>query len=117
MGVDIEYIRPLLGMEKIAKRFFCFQEFSKLKSFNSYDKNIEFLRLWTGKEAYLKATGEGISQRLNTVKIITDYPMQIIDVSPLNYLPWRILSFITQSNYLISIVTLEKKQKIYYWKI
>ena len=117
IGVDIEYIQPLLNVEKIAKRFFSTQEFKKLKYLNNSEKNLEFLKLWTGKEAYLKATGEGISQGLDKVQITTNHTTKIIGAPYFNYLPWKIISFVTQSNYLISIATLDKERKIYYWKV
>lgn len=61
-GVDIEHVRPT--DTKIANRFFCESEAAFLEKVEN--KNAEFLKMWTRKEAYIKMTGEGISAGLNT---------------------------------------------------
>lgn len=51
IGVDVEEIRPVPDMEQIAARFFGAEETDK----------AAFFRLWTRKEAYIKALGESIA--------------------------------------------------------
>ena len=102
-----------MNIEELDEKLKSIQDSLKEES----EKNLEFLKLWTGKEAYLKATGEGISQGLDKVQITTNHTTKIIGAPYFNYLPWKIISFVTQSNYLISIATLDKERKIYYWKV
>lgn len=52
IGVDVEEIRPMPDREQIAARFFSAQEAAEPGA---------FFRLWTRKEAYIKALGEGLS--------------------------------------------------------
>ena len=61
VGVDIEYIRPLSSMESIAGRYFSQTEFETIRSFPQDRQNEVFFQFWTAKEAYLKATGTGLS--------------------------------------------------------
>ncbi|MDB9315783.1 4'-phosphopantetheinyl transferase superfamily protein [Spirulina sp. CS-785/01] len=67
LGVDLEKIRPLPHL-KLAQRFFQPQEYQALSRLPPRDQELAFFRIWTRKEAYLKATGEGIAA-LNTVQV------------------------------------------------
>jgi len=63
IGFDLEPAsRPVeLG---IARRYFCPPEIDWLQSQPPAKQGVGFLRLWTLKEAYIKATGEGLSADL-----------------------------------------------------
>lgn len=61
IGVDIEYIRPLSDMESIVSRHFSVRESSEIRDCPEHIRNELFYRCWTMKEAYLKATGVGLS--------------------------------------------------------
>lgn len=55
-GCDVEKIKP--GRERVAKRFFSAEEKAFLESEEDFDR--AFYRIWTRKESYMKATGQGI---------------------------------------------------------
>ncbi|VXD21732.1 4'-phosphopantetheinyl transferase HetI [Planktothrix serta PCC 8927] len=59
IGVDIEYLRKIEVLS-LAKRFFCDSEYQWLNSLSLEEQYTAFFKLWTCKEAYLKATGEGL---------------------------------------------------------
>jgi 4'-phosphopantetheinyl transferase len=61
IGVDIEYIRSLPDLTQLAQRYFLPSENALLQALPPDQQQNIFFRLWTGKEAYLKATGEGIT--------------------------------------------------------
>ncbi|MDR0971348.1 MAG: 4'-phosphopantetheinyl transferase superfamily protein [Bacteroidales bacterium] len=68
IGIDIEKKRKY--KKEIVKRFFHNKECSLLE--NIEDENLQdelFTRIWTIKEAYLKCTGKGIANNLNTFYI------------------------------------------------
>lgn len=65
VGVDIEYIRPVVDAAQIAERFFSAQEQVALRTVPEDQKAIAFFNCWTRKEAYLKATGDGLSRPLH----------------------------------------------------
>ena len=69
IGVDIEKIRSLDDAEKIAQRFFLPQEFLWLSKLSPAEKKAAFFSLWTCKEAYLKAIGEGLAFGLDQFEI------------------------------------------------
>ena len=60
IGVDIEYIRELTDIVKIAERFFPAGEAGRIASASGQRRQELFFRCWSVKEACLKATGQGI---------------------------------------------------------
>ncbi|WAL58063.1 4'-phosphopantetheinyl transferase family protein [Thermocoleostomius sinensis] len=61
VGIDVEYNRPLQEMEQLAQRFFLPNEVALLNQCPIERRQALFFQLWTCKEAYLKATGEGLT--------------------------------------------------------
>jgi 4'-phosphopantetheinyl transferase len=62
IGVDLEYIRTMSDLEGLAKRFFSAREYEYLRLLSPAQQQQIFFRYWTCKEAYLKATGDGLVQ-------------------------------------------------------
>jgi len=65
VGIDIEYINELPDMEKIAERFFSVREHTLLSAVPAPEKSVVFFTYWTRKEAYIKATGDGMAMPLD----------------------------------------------------
>lgn len=69
VGADVEAIRPSNDWSQIARRFFCPEEAAELASFPPRDRDAAFFRCWTRKEAFIKATGEGLSMPLDSFRV------------------------------------------------
>ena len=69
IGVDVEAIRPMPDMEVVAERFFCAEETAELMSLPAGQRDDAFFLCWTRKEAYIKATGEGLSTPLDAFRV------------------------------------------------
>jgi len=67
LGVDIERDRPRPRLLDIAGRYFAPDETAWLAAQPQEDRQAAFLRLWTAKEAVLKAHGQGLSYGLHRV--------------------------------------------------
>jgi 4'-phosphopantetheinyl transferase len=82
IGVDIEQIRPLPDVKHIADHFFCSEEASEVMSAPQAERERAFFRCWTRKEAYIKATGEGLSAALSSFRVIVrpDLPARIVHI-------------------------------------
>jgi len=69
LGVDVEHIKPVRDMDGIAARFFSARERAAIGALTEPRKPEVFFNCWTRKEAYLKSTGEGISESLPHVEV------------------------------------------------
>jgi 4'-phosphopantetheinyl transferase len=67
LGVDIERVRPRPRALELATRFFAPDETAMLAALPEERLLNSFLRLWTAKEAVLKANGGGLSYGLHRV--------------------------------------------------
>ena len=81
VGIDLEYINLQCDVERIAKRYFLPSEQKVISSFCDRQKYLAFYQIWTLKEAYGKATGQGIANILGTVDVAslltTDTNLQV----------------------------------------
>jgi 4'-phosphopantetheinyl transferase len=69
LGVDVEKLRHLESLQDIARRHFSQAEFEALCSLPE-DRQLQgFYRLWTRKEAYIKAVGVGLSMPLDVFDV------------------------------------------------
>jgi 4'-phosphopantetheinyl transferase len=66
LGIDIEEIRPDIAWRDIAARFFSAEETAWLDSMAEPEA---FFRLWTAKEAVLKAVGIGLTAPLDRIRV------------------------------------------------
>ena len=84
IGVDVELIRPDIEPEKMAKRFFSAKEQQDLASLSLADRIPAFFRCWTRKEAYVKATGEGLGLPLSQfdVSFLPGEPAALLEARP-----------------------------------
>jgi 4'-phosphopantetheinyl transferase len=80
IGIDLEYVRPIEAAS-LAQRFFSPQEAAVITALTDTDQHRAFFRGWTQKEAYLKATGDGlIGLQSVEVSLALDKPMEIIKI-------------------------------------
>lgn len=83
VGVDLERHDAKVRIHKLAERFFSAREFAELESLPMELQLAGFYRGWTSKEAYLKATGFGLSFPLSqfTVAMNPTEPTRLIEVA------------------------------------
>lgn len=65
VGIDLERMRADLAIMEIARRFFSPAEAAMLSALPIEAQRQAFFRCWTGKEAYVKARGHGLSLPLD----------------------------------------------------
>lgn len=68
VGVDLEKIRSHYS-EAVAERFFSPEEYQHLSQLPAEQKQPQFFKIWTGKEALVKALGEGLGFPLSSFTI------------------------------------------------
>ncbi len=69
IGIDVERVRPGLGADAIATRFFSAHEIAALRALPIEMQEAAFFRCWTRKEAFIKASGEGLAFPLDQFNV------------------------------------------------
>ena len=69
VGVDIEAIRSNIEYREMSRKFFSPSECAWLERQPLSKQVAAFFRLWVVKEAFLKATGVGLSDSLNEIAV------------------------------------------------
>lgn len=74
VGIDVEQIRPMPDALALAERFFAAEERDWLRRTPLEERDALFFRIWTCKEAFIKALGEGLSHPLDTFSVAAEAP-------------------------------------------
>jgi 4'-phosphopantetheinyl transferase len=82
IGVDIEHLRTDFRTAEIAERFFSVSERAALREIPAARSHEFFFRLWTRKEAYIKALGEGLSHPLSQFDVSLDEIARLLATRP-----------------------------------
>lgn len=82
IGVDVEYVKKSRDLEGIAKRFFSRQEQVLLEEVPQHEYEYAFYTIWTRKEAYIKATGQGLTQSLASFSVNLATPAKFLHLPP-----------------------------------
>ena len=85
IGIDIEKIKTRDDDMKIANRFFTGEEMDYIsEGLECSDVDTRFYKVWTMKEAFLKYTGMGLGQRLDSFSVNPD-ELSIVGQSNISY--------------------------------
>lgn len=108
VGIDVEHICPLPDAEQIAARFFSAAENAVLCALPENQRSEAFFNCWTRKEAYLKATGDGLSRPLDQfqVSLAPGEPVRLLvdEQMPEEISRWRLESLMPASGYVAALV-------------
>ncbi len=69
VGIDVELIEEFDSKEKVAKQFFSPKEYTEYTNLEPHKKLEAFFDIWTRKEAFIKAIGEGLSYPLDQFQV------------------------------------------------
>jgi 4'-phosphopantetheinyl transferase len=72
IGVDIERVRPMPDFAEIASGYFTETEMRAIAALPEAGRLRGFFRCWTRKEAFMKATGEGMAIALDGFSVSLD---------------------------------------------
>ncbi len=107
LGVDVENMNRKACHQELAKRFFAPAEYEYLRNLPPNLQRETFFRIWTLKEAYIKADGKGLSIPLDSFRFrfSAENPAQVILESNAELNPgvWSFFEFQPGSNYRLSI--------------
>jgi 4'-phosphopantetheinyl transferase len=69
VGVDVEVVRPDIEVERLAARNYTASERAELSALAGAERLLAFYRVWTRKEAYVKALGKGLLHPLDAFDV------------------------------------------------
>jgi 4'-phosphopantetheinyl transferase len=116
VGVDIEIIKDDLNIPDLIEHVFTTRENNIFKEIKEDKKTKVFYDVWTRKEAYLKATGEGFNFPLNKIEVTTypDEEVKLLNVERNQSVnPWSLYS-LELPEYSASIAIKRKKNLLRY---
>ena len=127
IGIDLEYLlRRSNDTVQIARRFFAPPEYEFISSLEENRQQELFLHIWTIKEAYLKATGEGLSGSLDGTQVFfaDDKPIGLAAVAGNSQqaADWLVHSFNPAPNFIATVAVENKynsiqQENIRFWTI
>lgn len=104
IGIDLEFIRPKIEFERLAKRFFSPNETQALLKLSATERYHGFFNCWTRKEAFIKAKGEGLSLPLDQfeVSLVPNTPAKLMAThwNPLEAADWHLHELFPQTNFV-----------------
>ena len=101
VGIDLEYIDLKCDVDAIAKNYFLPSEQKLIKGLSDRAKYLAFFRAWTLKEAYGKATGQGIANILDSLDVSALIEMPIGETLQLG--DWKLQTLDTPPDYCAAL--------------
>lgn len=120
VGIDLEYVRSDIRHEQIAERFFAMQEIASLQSLSGSLQSAAFFNCWTRKEAFTKATGEGLSRSLSqfSMSLVPGEAARLLAIQgqPEEASKWFVQDLEPGPGYAGALVAREPVKQIYRWE-
>ena len=114
VGVDVEHIRERTHLESIAAHFFAPEEHEALEKLDEEVRLAAFYRCWVRKEAFMKATGDGLSAGLDSfaVSVAPDKPgLRRLDGAAVG--DWSFFDVRPEPGYVGAVCTVDGGQAAY----
>jgi 4'-phosphopantetheinyl transferase len=117
LGVDVERIRAMDEAEQIASRFFSPREAACLLALPAEQRMEAFFNCWTRKEAYLKAIGLGLDDRLGQIEVslAPSEAAELLGV-PDDSQQWELHTLIPASQFVGALAIQPEDSPVHCWK-
>jgi 4'-phosphopantetheinyl transferase len=121
LGIDVETVRPVEDADQIVQRYFSAEEKLIYAALDQpEEEQLVFFQCWTRKEAFLKATGEGLALELDQVVVSLGLkkPAQLLSI-PARYQPisdWQLVNLELGPDCCAALAVRGAAQRISYWQ-
>lgn len=118
IGVDLERIRSMADMLGLAQRFFADKETERLLAQPVANQPDAFFRLWTRKEAWLKAIGKGLTFPLRDVEVSfddMDCCVQSINQDATAAESWDLIPFFPADEHVAAVAIQRKENAVAFY--
>jgi 4'-phosphopantetheinyl transferase len=118
VGIDLEFLRPVADMQRLAQRFFSAQEYAAIQAFPSDRQQAAFFQYWTGKEALLKAIGQGLTQLEAVELLCSDVGATVLRLGETTgrLENWSVQWFVPAPEYMAAIAVESPHLRILFWQ-
>ncbi|MDX1994665.1 MAG: 4'-phosphopantetheinyl transferase superfamily protein [bacterium] len=100
IGVDVEQLRPLPHLVRMAHDNFSPGEAAALFALPPEQQETVFLHIWTRKEAFIKATGDGFKCPLASFDVALDLPARLLRVEGDDASRWSLMHLDPAAGYV-----------------
>jgi 4'-phosphopantetheinyl transferase len=119
IGIDLEHLRSIADMAQISARFFSARENATLSALPEDQRLRAFYDCWTRKEAFLKATGEGLTHPLDQfdVSLAPGEPASLLHVQgdSLEAARWSLRALEPGRDYAAAVALRARGLSLMYW--
>ncbi len=118
IGIDVEKINHEVDHQALVSRFFSKAEQSEFNHYSASSKAKAFYACWTRKEAFIKATGNGIAYGLDTFDVTVDPGVKKPKITlhkPCTR-SWSALNLLINDDYMACMVHDADKINVRYWR-
>ena len=114
IGVDIEHINQNMIKDDISKNYFSPYEISEYSKVEKSRQADAFFKIWTRKEAYIKARGEGLSIPLDSFDITLDpeLPKLLRSTTDQSISKWMLYNLEIHDEYCGALVNCGERKQI-----
>jgi 4'-phosphopantetheinyl transferase len=120
LGIDIEAVRELDDRDALAASVFSATENACLSALPAADRLRAFFRCWTRKEAFVKATGDGLARSLVGFDVTFapgEAPALSIPADPPEAARWMVASLEPVPGFEVALVADGQGRNIRYWTL
>jgi 4'-phosphopantetheinyl transferase len=119
IGVDVEQVRQFNDLA-FAERYFTPREVSTLMAVPEHQRTEVFFHAWTRKEAFLKATGEGIAIGLDRVEVslapMDPAHLVLVDGCPRQAAEWALSHLAPAAGYVGALALRHRGMQVRCWQ-
>ncbi len=115
VGIDLEQVRMVSDLESLTQRFFAVNEHHSISNLPTQQQPTAFFRHWTCKEAYLKATGEGLS-KLKGLEISLTNSAHLVRVPEGSIHNWQLQELAPGEGFVGAVVTMGENLSVDRWQ-
>ncbi len=118
LGIDVERIRNRDELA-IAKRFFAPAEYATLAALPTTQKAEAFFHVWTQKEAFIKAIGQGLSYALDGFETSVTGAVKLLKITDerYRYFNWYSSELTVATGYKACVTSSKKPVDLYFYTL
>ena len=111
LGVDIEWLNRDVDWNGVSRRFFTHNESNALQQLPDASRKRAFFACWTRKEAIIKATGDGLSLRLDQFEVTVepDAEPRLLAATTLRIADWTLYAPDVGNDYVATVAAYQVK--------